>query len=377
MRALAALAALVLAALAPAAGEEAAPPQGRIWKGTLGTQAITACFGEEYTRDGLYYSDEARVPLRLVAREESDRPTFTETAGREDETGAAWELEPGAGDTLTGTWRKGDRAVPIRLTAVPVRLPPYGSACETSAFLDPLLGGGVVRSERAALEGTAYTALAYQGPERAGLDGYIIASFELDPLRPGDAAINRALAAALPDGTAAHAMGQCLGQSLPTGISGSIEEARVPVLLTGRWLTVRHAGSAYCGGAHPSHFSTLTVFDRGSGQEVDPASWFSPGVLLFYEWDPEPGQPLPIAGLSQALLRAVLARFPDREDRAECLAMAGEGMGWQIGLAREGPLFVPQFPHVAFACTEEIMLPWVAARPFLSPEGLAVMASLR
>ena len=377
MRALGALAALVLAALAPAAAQEAAPVQGRIWKGTLGTQAITACFGEEYTRDGLYYSDAERVPLRLVARADTQTPIFTEMAGREDETGAAWVLEPGAGEVLAGTWRKGDRVLPIRLTAVPVRLPPYGSACETRAFLEPLLGGGVVTSERAALEGTAYTALAYQGPERAGLDGYQIASFALDSFRPGDAAINRALAAALPDGTAAHAMGQCLGQSLPTGIGGSIEEARVPVLLTGRWLTVRHAGSAYCGGAHPSHMRTLTVFDRDSGAEVDPASWFSPGALLFHEWDPEPGQIRPISGLSQPLLRAVLARFPGREDRAECLAMAGAGMGWQIGLAREGPLFVPQFPQVAFACTEEIVLPWAAARPFLSREGLGVMESLR
>jgi len=124
MRALGALAALVLAALAPTAAEEAAPLQGRIWKGTLGTQAITACFGEEYTRDGLYYSDDARAALRLVARADSETPTFTEMAGREDETGAAWVLEPGAGEALAGTWRKGDRALPIRLTAVPVRLPP-------------------------------------------------------------------------------------------------------------------------------------------------------------------------------------------------------------------------------------------------------------
>jgi hypothetical protein len=34
-------------------------------------------------------------------------------------------------------------------------------------------------------------------------------------------------------------------------------------------------------------------------------------------------------------------------------------------------------PHVGFACTEEIVLPWAEARPFLSPEGRAVMKSLQ
>ena len=40
-------------------------------------------------------------------------------------------------------------------------------------------------------------------------------------------------------------------------------------------------------------------------------------------------------------------------------------------------VFVPQLPHVIFACTEEVVLPWKAARPFLSDAGTAVRKSLR
>ena len=82
--------------------------------------------------------------------------------------------------------------------------------------------------------------------------------------------------------------------------------------------------------------------------------------------------------LSEALGKAVLAHWPAREDGDECgIADGFGGSSWQIGLTREGPVFVPQLPHVIFACTEEVVLPWAEARPFLSAEGRAVMESLR
>jgi hypothetical protein len=379
MRAAGLVAALALTA-APVAAADEPPQQGRVWTGTLGEQAITACFVDQPIRDGLYYATATLEPLRLVEIAEVDPPVFTEIAGREDQTGAVWAMHSLAEDHLTGEWRKGDAALPIRLTATLVALPEYGSACETAAFLDPLLAGGAITAERAQLGGAAYARLTYQGPRRAGLEDYQVTSLALDLARPGDPAINHALAAALPDGTAAHFMGQCVGLSLPGGISGYLEEALAPIILTPRWLGLRRSGTSFCGGLHPSHFNTMAVHDRDSGAEVDPSGWFKPGALGFYEWevDLEP-KPIkrPIAGLSEALARAVLAQWPAADDRAGCVAAARDNTGWEIGLTRAGPVFVPQFPHVIFACTEEIVLPWAKARPFLSDQGRAVETSLR
>ncbi|WP_086607935.1 hypothetical protein [Erythrobacter donghaensis] len=378
------LAALALVA-APLVAQES-QQQGRIWKGTLGDQAITACFFEEHIRDGLYYVDDVREPVRLVEIDEAEPPTFTEIAGRDGQTGAVWAMDAPHEGQLTGQRRKGGKAQPISLTSTTVTLPEYGSACETGAFLDALLAGGKVTSRRKRFAGTAYTMREYEGPARAGLEGYSYASLALNPVQPGDTAINRALAAFLPDGTADHSMGQCVGMSLPGGISGYAEEALVPILLTPRWLGVRHSGTGYCGGAHPNHFLTMAVYDRDTGAEVDPSTWFRPGALGFYEWESEI-EPKPVtryvAALGDDLWKLVAARWPGWDDEngsvppEEPFNGGWVSSGWEIGLTREGPVFVPQLPYVIFASTEEIVVPWAEARPFLSAEGRAVMDSLK
>jgi hypothetical protein len=380
MRAAALLAALALVS-GTATAQEAQPKQGRIWKGTLGASAITACFDEEYRTGGLYYLNEAGEPVRLVEFVEDDPPVYTEIAGRSDETGAKWAMHAPQGDRLIGAWSKGGEIRQIDLTASAVTLPEYGTACETGAFLDSLLAGGTVTSSRERFAGTAYTALTYAGPKRAGLEDYSIASFALDQAMPGDAAINRALATFLPDGTAAHAMGQCVGWSLPSGIGGYAEQALVPILLTPRWLGLRYSGTGYCGGSHPSHFNTMAVYDRDSGAEVDPSTWFKPAALGFYDWESglEPrSSKRPVAALGKGLWKGIAAHWPARDDESSCGPPEEPfHSGWEIGLTREGPVFVPQLPYVIFACTEEIVLPWKEARPFLSAEGRAVMESLR
>lgn len=379
MRAAAFLAALALVA-ASANAQDPSPEQGRIWKGTLGDTPITACFVLPETGNSAYYRDALLEPVRLEMRDTAAPTILTEATGADDPTGAIWTMQPQGETAMTGEWRKGAEVLPIRLTATPVDVPDYASACKAEAFIEPLLAGGTYTRKSASLDGESYTEIAYAGPKRAGLDDYHVVSFALDPVWPGDAAINAMLAAALPDCTAAHLMGQCAMSFLPNaGVPGYIDEAQVPILITRRWLALRYSGSSYCGGAHPYNFNNLVVYDRQSGARVDPAAWFTPRALIFYDWEPEPGGIRPIKRLSDALTDAVIARWPKGARDPECLEAArdGLGFGWQIGLTRKGPVFVPQFPHVLFACTEEVTLPWKAARRFLSPEGRAIAARLR
>ena len=121
------LAALALVT-APAGAQE--PTQtGRIWKGTLGGSAITACFEEEFIRDGLYYVDSAVVLIRLAKIEGSDPPAFAEVEAGDAAAGATWTLQRTEG-VIEGERSNGaqgdEETLPIRLMALPVALAEYG-----------------------------------------------------------------------------------------------------------------------------------------------------------------------------------------------------------------------------------------------------------
>lgn len=377
MRAAAQLAALALVA-APVAAAEVQGAQGTIWKGTLGNEAITACFDGSEGGNSVFYRDAALETVRLEAEDAAAPLVFTEVTGAEQVPGAVWTMQPATDEAMTGEWRKGDAVLPIRLTAVTVDVPEYGSECESAVFIEPLLAGGTTTGVVKKLGAADYTELAYAGPARAGLGDYHIATFVITPSSPKDDAINALLRAALPDGTADSEMAQCAAPMLANaGVPGYMDEAQTPMLITPRWVAVRNGGSNYCGGAHPNNFLSLAVYDRQRGAAADTTRWFKPGALAFYDFDPQPGQFRPIKGLSPALTEAVMARWPADARDPECLDAARSEWGWTIGLSAEGPVFAPQFPHAIFACTEEVTLPWKAARPFLSKKGRAVMASLR
>lgn len=354
------------------------PQTGTIWTGTIGTLPITACFESQYASEGVYYYNAHLIPLRLSSFDETAPGVLTEVAGFDKHDGSTWTIESRSDEQISGIWRNGTRSYPIRLSAVPASVGEYGSVCESAEFVEPLLDGGTISDERANFEGLEYTARRYLGPARLGEGEYQVTSFALDPVQPGDAKVNRALASALPDDKVDHAMGQCVGLSIPTGQLGYLTETLEPVHVSDRWLGIERAGSTFCGGAHPNHFWAYAVYDRESGEEVDPSTWFAPEALEFYEflnredWETK----RPIAGLSEPLLAIVLGYWPAREDIEDCADAAASGTSWDIGLGKDGVVFMPQFAYVNFACSEPVTVSWDRLEPFLSDEGRAVRDSL-
>ena len=351
---------------------------GQIWSGTVGGIPITACFDNAETDEGIYYYNAHLRPLRLVQIDENTPSVLTEIEGYRDQSGATWTIDAKADQRIAGTWRSGDRELPIELSASPVDLPEFDGPCASAAFVEPLLVGGSAGDSRASFDGAAYTKLVYTGPPHLGGDDYLVETIALDPVQAGDRAINTALAKALPDGSVGHHMGQCLGMHMPGGGKGYLNETITPALITDQWLSIERAGSTFCGGAHPSHFFTLAAYDRSSGNEADPSTWFKPDALLFYEFESEDGplRPRPIAGLSEALVDKVQANWPHAAG-SECPSAVRTQMGWTLGLAKDGVVFVPQLPHVIFACTDAITVPWDELAPFLSDAGQDVRGSLQ
>lgn len=386
------------------AGPDAKPPLKRgairsatIWTGKIGDLSVTVCFNEPETGrrpgTGVYYYASQLRPIRLVPADPErfaagdPAQELTEEIGYHEKGTGSWFIETVSDSAITGRWADGAKSLPVRLQPQKVELDAYASPCEANAFVEPMLVGGGVAQERARLGEVAYTKVTYTAPSHFEPDDYTVTTLALDPKQPGDATVNRALAKALPDGTAEHFMGQCVGMSVWRGNVGYSNETVSPILISKNWLGVEKAGSSYCGGAHPAHFVGLAVYNRQSGKEADPSTWFKPEALRFYEFESDTSQETvrSIAGLSPALLEKVIANWPgkadaiNKEDRDRdemCTDSARSDYGWNIGLRREGAVFVQQFPHVIFSCTVDVTVPWSDLTPFLSQEGERVRDSL-
>ncbi|MFC4455882.1 hypothetical protein [Deinococcus sonorensis] len=112
----------------------------------------------------------------------------------------------------------------------------------------------------------------------------------------------------------------------------------------------------YCGGAHPDAYTAGVTLDARTGQEMTLTG--KPASL----WP----------GLTPARVQAMyLAAYPQGPDDAECREALGSEDGrsseyasFQLYLTRQGLAVWPGFlPHVILACAETVTLPYARLRP--------------
>ena len=159
---------------------------------------------------------------------------------------------------------------------------------------------------------------------------------------------------------------ECVAGALSSnGSGGYFEEKLIPTMVSRAFLALEENSNTYCGGAHPDYSTFDHTFDRQSGEHVD-----------LFDWIGDPQADGGVAIISPALRALAVARWPtDAEE--ECRQIAEETEYWSLGLAREGLVFRPDFPHVATACEEPVTVEWEALKPFLDAEGRAGLARLR
>lgn len=367
---------------APVAAQDDGGLRG-VWQGTVGDQAVHVCFGGGDDR-GVYYYDTDRELVRLL-NEEGD---FFEAPPWGDATDTVWNFRQITAEAAAGEWSDGARTLPVQLTRLAwTALDEYAGPCESAAFNEPRFEGGSITGRPGELGGAEYIIMTYVPPRQwqaqqdGGTAAVTISTFMItDNARDtwgNNRAINRHLTANLPAGDMTDQHAQCFAQNIAThGTDGDFTQEIVPELITARWVGAIESTGVYCGGAHPSYWQIRRVFDRNTGDKVDPESWLNDAGL---------NRELVEAGkdtfvyttLTQPLIDAVVAYFPDaNEGGVECAAIAAGTSRWQIGLQAEGLAFIPSVPHVYSPCAETVVLPWADAEPFLSVEGRAVMLSL-
>lgn len=372
--------ALAVALSTPA---QADPLEPGVYEGTIGSLPIRACIDESSMVAGSYYYLKHLRPIALRKDEAKSPDVLTEFTSYEDRTGGEWHSLHQTGETITGKWRDGRRALPIRLTSVTIKVGEYSSPCEARQFLGPRLAAASVVQTPDEFAGVPIIRLAFDHGPYFDAESTAIASFVLaGPPEPGDGPINMALRRVLPVGVddSDSDFMTCMGDMLAQwGRDGSFEHDAQPEVLTTRWLGVVHTQGVYCGGAHPSFWQSRQVFDRQTGAEVDPAGWLTRQALEFYQYeDPDGFYPKrPVAGLGEELF-VIMRRYWPLDYDNECFdVIDGKGYGWDIGLGQGGMIFKPELPHAVTACIESVTVPWADLEPFLSEEGRAVRDSLR
>lgn len=357
------LAALALAAAVPAHAQDA-PAWVGVWEGKVGTAAVRACLDgyPDTPGRGSYYYLSRLEPISLS--EDDGEGGWTERApGSEVE--AQWHFAELSATRLRGTWHQGTRSLPFDLKPVAWTEGEWGGPCSSDAFLGPRAGAGKVSSEPATLEGWAYTRQTYLPPAHFA-DDVAIETFTFAPAQRGDKAILAALPVRLPNGTFADDYLQCLGGAISSlGYDGQFDETLHPTLVTGAFLVVEEESGTFCGGAHPNYVTMTRTYDRQSGAEID-----------LFDWLGDPTAEGEIARLSEGLHALVLDRWPADADQ-ECRELAEENDYWSLGLARDGLVFRPDFPHAMTPCEEPITVEWQALAPHLDADGRTGLARLR
>ncbi len=361
-----------LFAMAAAAQAAPATDLAGIWEGNVGTLPVRACFVQrEWGTFGAYYYQSR---LQLIALEAVDgvAGAFDEGGGGgagPGENAPRWRIERADATWLTARWTGAGRTLPVRLRRVS-RASGEEGACASFAFHRPRLAGVQTTSNRAAVDGIAYTKLTLVNRGRFEI---AVQTFALDGTGPAVRRINTALGAEL----AGNPPGwfECISGSLSQGpYEGSEESTLEPAMISRRWLSVASHSAWSCGGAHPDSSNIYRLFDLTSGAEVELLDWFLPAAVKREHVE---GAEDDLRTLEPAFRSFLLADWHPGADMAECDEVVRSQDSWNVGLTRDGFLFSPSLPHVAQACGEEFSVDFDRIRPWLTPQAAASVRALR
>lgn len=360
--------ALLLAAVAwlAGAGTALAQPVYGVWRGTLGRQEVMVNLQPEGCGSAYYY---LRHLWSIVLTEKSARRDRWHE-GPEDAP-AVWTLEAVSDGAIEGTWSDaaGQRRLPLRLKRVAAAGSEKPNECSGTgyeAFNAPRVKAKAPVAIEARIEGRPWKSLEVPGTEIRAL--LVPAAAPSVPPR-----LERRQRRWV-DQTLVDYFECQLGVSEVTQGKQTVPEYRAewaPVHWNGRWLTLRENHTDFCAGAHPNFgvLSTL-VWDLAADREVDPWSWLAVGKT------PYGGRDLPPK--LKTLLAKIYAKGRDGNDDSDrqCREAVDELAGYKLAPSAEGMVFLPDLPHVVWACADDIVVPWAQLGPFLTPAGKAAQAGL-
>ena len=329
-----------------------------VWRGTIGTQAVSVCLQRGAAGESSYYYARHRRAIALVALG-TDGAHWRE--GDADNASGVWLLHAARGDLLDGTWSAADgsRQLPIALTRVHVD---GDDAADCGGSAAAAYNAARVASVKP-IESTGADGLRTV----SALDGHV-SVVELPPDAPHAVEFNAAMRSWL-DAQIAEYFG-CGDGTPQTGGDADFRQQRDIEWRAGTWLVLRESYELYCGGAHPSGGVSYQTWDLASGTVVDPWEWIRDSKARC-DYSADCGRAAP-----DKLNAILLARASRNKDGDECADAVNENRAYGVRPSRTGLVFTTDFAHVIQACDEDIEVPFAELTPFLTAHGMARLKAL-
>jgi hypothetical protein len=361
------------------------PPEDGVWVGSLGNQAVTACFkhpGGSGEADALAYGSYfyERYGKLIKLEPQAQSPGRWVEMNEKVVTGG-WEFRVTAGDMLEGQWSNpaGTPTAHIRLK----RFNTLGSydflSCETLAQGSRFGAQKHQVSVKTLPNGKQYRVLSVLGGA--------ISTIEL--VGEGDqlASLNERLANELRIGAASYFDCPVSGE-LPTPANvqkkkPDYSSSITPLFWNERWVSLAQNSSGDCGGAHPFSDTNRSTWALSTGAPVSLWTWIKasrkPDALPDYDdYDFNYAAPEKLNRLIVA--KAVQARLAfnpkEAQEDSGCLDALTTNTQYDITLGTKGLVFSHHFPHVSQACDDNIEIAYSRLLPFLTEEGEKQVAFL-
>ena len=357
------------------------PGWAGVWHGAIGKYPVTVCLqqrDDDWTFGAYYYDKHFQIITltppgtkspagRLKLVESVELPN----AGKPKQPGkaayAGWDLGAPSGDVLEGSFQgAGDSVLPIKLK----RTGDGKESCGGDLFVGALDVTPKLVADRAG-RNDAYVAekLDFQG--RAD---FRISGFELKAADEGAKKINAALRQELlRDGKDAL---DCRRTALDSnGYDGEFDVTLAPEMATAHWLTARASGETDCGGAHPNALLDYETWDLVSGKQADPWGWFTQAAVKQKTANVGIPQTYTTDEVRPALSALLHKHWPRAQDE-DCADAVDHADAWQVRPGPHGMLFSPTLPHVVFACTEDVEIPYGELAPLLNAKGREIVKDI-
>ncbi len=319
-----------------------------VWKGTVGTYPVMACFDGNggYSFGSYYYLSQRKIiPL------ESANGTWLEPkSGRAEQ--AHWKLAPTIKRGLHGQWSDGKKKLPIDLRPVNVSAEIDQAICGSPEFNSARFTEPQEIRAKAALGKQEYTKLVVDVGKQFESS---LSSFEVPGTSAAISQVNAALRSPLPAIDMATEFRDCMmGATGSNGQEGFYSHDAAPTYLSRNFVISKWEAGDYCGGAHPNWGYGYDAYDLQTGEKIDVGSWIdlkSTATVL----------PQKIASTWQG----------EDEDMKSCRETVMENEFWEYGLSEKGIIIMPSLPHAMTSCVDEIVFGFDEVQPFLTEGGKA------
>ncbi|MHB1678771.1 MAG: hypothetical protein ACYCSS_14790 [Sulfuriferula sp.] len=360
-----------------------------VWKGKVGKQPVTACLENDCGGSicGAYYYDKHLNIIRLKPAEEHPQgkklPTFLEDISNPSKTPKSmWKLSQPNEDTLVWTWSTKDKKYPINLRRADdidkaqVRFPmddDYDRACGSDAFNNARELRPHVASSIGTIHDTPYRILSVDFEKIFAAE---VTSFKLLGTDQNSMRINGQIRNELRE-ELKLALG-CIRSSLNLwGEEGEVLSTKKPLWISHHWVIAETDFNGFCSGPYPPKNVGHETWNLQTGKRENLWLWFnSSGARVIHNnlATPDAYDEVMIGPkLRQELIRGWLRNKPDKD----CADIGRTEDGWEVWPNERGLAFTPSLPNAAFACADDVVVPFEKILPMLNAKGQAAVAALR